>query len=109
MPPLKHEAFTFDVTETDDTVTFQLRGRLRLEDTAHLRKAFWECLHKGGARNLILELSQVPRLEASAVSLFVATRNVVAKRKGKLVLRGVQHGNGKLLLEAGLDKYFDLE
>ena len=87
---------------------FHLNGTLGLEETAMLRKAFWKCINRDLAEKLILNLEGVPTLEPSAISLFIATKNVVSKRKGHLILVGIQKPNFQLLEQTHLIKFFDI-
>ena len=100
----------FDYSDelTGDTAIFKLRGIMDLEGTAALRKTFWERFTNGSVSTLILDLSGVPLLEPSAVSLLVATKNVVAKWKGRLILTGLRKENMQLLEQTNLVNYFDI-
>ena len=94
--------------ERGDIAIFFLSGAFGLEEMAELRGVFWACIHEGSIKKLILDLSMVPSLDCSAISLFVATKNVVAKKKGQLILVGINPTNYALLERTHLDHYFDI-
>ncbi len=90
-----------------NAAVFTLTGPLGLEETAQLRKIFWHCINEERLGKLILDLKRVPLLDCSAVSLFVATKNVVAKRRGQLILVGSLK-DFFLFERTHLDHYFDI-
>jgi len=102
------QAFDFEERREGETVVFGLKGRITLEGAARLRKAFWDALHDVPTRTLILQLDEVPSLDPSALSLFVATKNVAAKRRAELVLEGLSKPNRELLARIHLLEYFSV-
>ncbi|MDJ0836534.1 MAG: STAS domain-containing protein [Acidobacteriota bacterium] len=107
MQATNSRAFSFTITDHGEAAVFQLSGPPSLEGAAELRKAFWECLHDDGKRVLILDLSRVPSLGPSVVSLFISTKNVVDKHRGRLVLAGLNRAGRALLEETHLHDYFE--
>jgi len=100
--------FDYREERVGDAAIFRLTGKMDLEGTANLRKTFWERLTQAAIAKLILDLEGVPELEPSAVSLLVATKNVVAKWKCQLILTGLQPENHQLLEQTKLLTYFDV-
>ena len=89
-------------------MVFRLRGRLSLSQGADLRKQFWEAVYGGRTRKLILELSGVSELDPSTISLFIATRHMVDKRHGRLLLAGLNEAHYQVLSRTSLLDYFDI-
>ena len=100
--------FSFEQQPVGQAMVFSLTGVMDLEETAQLRRAFWDAIHQSRSRKLIVDLKKVPSLAPSAISLFVATKNMVFKKKGRLVLVGLNESAYGLLEEANLDEYFDI-
>ncbi len=100
--------FNFVKETRDRMVVFHLEGSLSLEETAALRQVFWECINASPVSRLILNLALVDRLDSSVISLFVATKNVISKRDGELVLAGLNARNYAMLEDTNLHQYFDI-
>jgi len=105
---LNRPKFNFEMEITGDIAVFHLRGRPSLGETADLRKTFWDCISQGPVKKLILELSGVSPLDPSAISLFIATKNVVSKHHGQLVLTGISEESHALLQQTHLLNYFEI-
>ena len=101
-------AFSFTRQDKNEAAIFHLSGHPGLEGAAQLRKAFWECIHDSGKRLLVLDLFEVPALGPSVISLFISTKNVVTRHRGRLVLVGVNEKGMALLEETHLDDYFHI-
>jgi anti-anti-sigma factor len=91
-----------------DAVVFILSGKIGLAESARLRKVFWDCLTEENAKKIVVDLSQVPVLDSSSISLLVATKNIATKKHGELVLVGLNEANRTFLENANLDFYFDI-
>ena len=50
----------------------------------------------------------MPRLDPSAISLFIGTKNVVSKHHGHLLLTGICEESHDLLRQTHLLDYFDI-
>jgi len=87
---------------------FNLDSTLSLEETANLRKAFWEVIHEKTVDHLIINVENVPKLNPSVISLLVATKNVVARSRGKLILVGLKPNHKQFLERMHLYQYFDI-
>lgn len=100
--------FNFVKEVRGSVLVFHLEGSLSLEETAALRQVFWECINAAPVTRLILNLALVDRLDSSVISLFVATKSVISKRDGCLVLVGMNARNYAMLEDTNLHHYFDI-
>lgn len=98
----------YDVYRKDAAMVYTLRGKIELVQTATLRRIFWDCLHEDGIDRLIIDLSGVPELGSSAISLFVSTKNVVTKRRAKMIFIGLSQAAHDFLVRMHLHYYFDI-
>ena len=87
---------------------FALPTPLDLSQMARLRKLFWQFIHEDGFEVLIIDLANIDHLDSSAISLLVATKNVVQKRRGRLALVGLDMDNLHILERLHLDCYFEI-
>ena len=108
MSPNRATPFNYSVTHREGAAVFSLVGDLSLEATATLRRVFWECINGNDVGKLVLDLSSISSLDSTMISLFVATKNVVAKRRGRLVLVGLKPADYQLLEQTHLHHYFDI-
>ncbi|MBO1320066.1 STAS domain-containing protein [Acanthopleuribacter pedis] len=95
------------VTRGKDAI-FQLSGALGLEETAALRPVFWETMQETEAERIIVDLKAVSRLDASMISLFVATKNGLTKRRRRLILCGMKREIFQVFEQTNLNAYFDI-
>lgn len=100
--------FEPDLESQPKCAIFNLDGKLSLEETAHLRKAFWEVIHNQTSGRLILNFEKVPKLNPSVISLLVATKNVVARAHGQLILVGLKPNHMQFLERTHLHQYFEI-
>lgn len=89
-------------------VCFKLSGDLRLEDIARLRETFFQAMTDGHIDELKLDLAGLRSIDASGISLFVATKNSIQKHKGQLVLAQLQPQVYDFFERTNLDGYFGL-
>ena len=101
--------FEPDLETHPGSAIFHLDGKLSLEETANLRKAFWEVIHHRTLGRLILNFENVPKLNPSVISLLVATKNVVARSHGQLILVGLKPNHQQFLERTHLYQYFEIE
>ncbi|CAM2067875.1 STAS domain-containing protein [Sulfidibacter corallicola] len=100
--------FKYEKTRRDEAAIFFLQGRVGLEETAVMRKAFWECIVEENPGCLIVDLSGVPALDSSVISLLVATKNAIGKRRGHLLLSGLRRDSYQLFEQTNLHQYFEI-
>ena len=98
-------------TRTSDTprVVFELKGDLRLEDIARLRESFFNAMMGTGIEQLVLDLKQLRSIDASGISLFVATKNSIGKVKGELQLVRPQPPVYEMFAKSHLVDYFGIK
>lgn len=99
---------TYERTDSANRITFHLKGALRLEEITELREMFFNAMNTDGVNELVLDLSQVNRLDASGVSLFVSTKNSIERLNGRLILTRLQPQAYDLFARTNLDRYFDI-
>jgi anti-sigma B factor antagonist len=93
-------------TQEGDVVTAAVRGEIDLHNSPELRGALLEVLIASSPKKLILNLSQVPYMDSSAIAVLVETLQKMRKYGGKIYLTNL-HPRVKGLLEiARLDSIF---
>lgn len=93
-------------TREGDVVTASIRGEIDLHNSPELRGALLETLIESSPKKLILNLSQVPYMDSSAIAVLVETLQKMRKHGGKIYLTNL-HPRVKGLLEiARLDSIF---
>jgi anti-sigma B factor antagonist len=91
-----------------DAVIAEARGEIDLNNSSELRSAILSMLHDGAARRLILNLSQVPYMDSSAVAVLVEALQKLRPFGGRVMLVGLQPRVKGLLEIARLDSIFIL-
>lgn len=71
-----------------ETVVIDVKGSLTIGHDARMREAVGEAL-TGGARNIVLDLERVTRLDSSGVGELVAAHTSVTRGGGRLLLVGL--------------------
>ncbi len=93
-------------TRDGDVVTASIRGEIDLHNSPELRGALLGVLIESSPKKLILNLSQVPYMDSSAIAVLVETLQRMRKHGGKIYLTNL-HPRVKGLLEiARLDSIF---
>lgn len=87
---------------------FQLSGELGLEETAALRPLLWSVMEEPEVTRVIIDLTGAKRVDASVISLFVATKNGLGKRRRRLLLCGMKREIFQLFEQTNLNAYFDI-
>ena len=95
-------------TRNGDTTVIALIGPLDLEAGSILRGVFWECIQQESTARLVIDLTRIARLDPSTISLLVSTRNVVGKKRGRLILTGIAEEHLGLLEQTHLTSYFEI-
>ena len=101
--------FRIDLRNESTDIIFQLKGTLCLEDTAMLRKAFWNAINQYPIKRLILDFARVPTIDSSVISLLVATKNLVGKNHGDLILVHLNGSHKQFLEQIHLFGYFHIQ
>lgn len=92
-----------------DTAVFHLKGVINMTETAFLRGEFWACITGDGVRTLIVDLSGVPTMSSSAVTLLVGAQNMTQNVKGRLILTGLSRTAYRYLEQFNLHHYFTMQ
>lgn len=95
------------VTRGSDKI-FLLSGELGLEETAALRPLLWSVMEEPAVTRVIIDLTAAKRVDASVISLFVATKNGLSKRRRRLLLCGMKREIFQLFEQTNLNAYFDI-
>lgn len=109
-PSLGYFMFEFGYIRDRETATFLLQGEMSLEDSFHLRQAFFEALQEESPPGkLVVDFRKVKRIDSAMISLLVATKNVTKRHKASLHLINVSAKEMRLFHQTSLDRYFDIE
>jgi len=90
------------------TVIAAIRGEIDLNKSLELRTELLDVLIKTSARNLVLNLDQVPYMDSSAVAVLVELLQRLRKVGGKIILTNLQPRVRGLLEIARLNTIFVL-
>jgi anti-sigma B factor antagonist len=85
-----------------------VRGEIDLHNSPELRTALLDLLQKNPLKKLILNLSQVPYMDSSAIAVLVESLQKMRKAGGKVYLTGLQPRVKGLLEIARLDTIFGI-
>src|SRR4051812_16388013 len=91
-----------------DAVVASVRGEIDLHNSPELRSAVLDVLLKSNPKKLILNLSQVPYMDSSAIAVLVEALQKVRRSGGKIFLTDPQPRVRGLLEIARLDSIFVL-
>jgi anti-anti-sigma factor len=91
-----------------DRVTIRLSDELLVDGVADIRWLLHDAL-LAGARELVVDLSQVQLLSSPAVASFLSAHRTCRARGGAVVLRGVNRRTLDLLHRTGLWRVLELE
>lgn len=91
-----------------DTIFATVRGEIDLHSSPDLRAALLGALAKHTPKKVILDLSQVPYMDSSAIAVLVEALQKMRKGGGKICLTGLQPRVKGLLEIARLDSIFVL-
>ncbi len=73
-----------------DAIVLSVRGEIDLHNSPELRTELLDLLHKHAPKKLVLNLSQVPYMDSSAIAVLVELLQKVRKTGGKVYLTGLQ-------------------
>ena len=91
-----------------DVVVAALRGEIDLHNSPELRTALLDLLTRVNPKRLILNLSQVPYMDSSAIAVLVEMLQKLRRAGGKIFLTNLQPRVKGLLEIARLDSIFVL-
>jgi anti-sigma B factor antagonist len=91
-----------------DVIIAEVRGEIDLHNSPELRAAILSMLAKGIPKRLILNLSQVPYMDSSAVAVLVEALQKLRPSGGRVMLVALQPRVKGLLEIARLDSVFVL-
>jgi anti-sigma B factor antagonist len=89
-----------------DNVLASIRGEIDLHNSPELRGVLLTSLIESQPKRLVLNLSQVPYMDSSAIAVMVETLQKLRKFGGKLYLTNLQPRVKGLLEIARLDSIF---
>ena len=94
------------VDPASGSVIASVRGEIDLHNSPDLRGVLLELLAKHDPKRLILNLSQVPYMDSSAIAVLVETLQKIRKSGGRIFLTDLQPRVKGLLEIARLDSIF---
>ena len=97
-----------DARKQDDAVLASVRGEIDLHNSPELREALLGLLDTAKPKKLVLNLSQVPYMDSSAIAVLVEMLQKLRRNGGKLCLTYLQPRVKGLLEIARLDSIFVL-
>src|SRR5688572_3901547 len=89
-----------------EVVVASVRGEIDLHNSPELRNALFGLLAQHSPRKLVLDLSQVPYMDSSAIAVLVETLQKIRKHSGRIFLVSLQPRVKGLLEIARLDSIF---
>ena len=89
-----------------DAAIVSIRGEIDLHNSPELRNHMLEHLGDGTIKRLILNLTEVPYMDSSAIAVFVEALQKLRKTGGKIFLTNLQPRVKGLLEIARLDTIF---
>ena len=101
--------FKYNISHQDQTTVFELIGQMSLEDSFHLRQAFFDEIKDAKPAVMIVDFSQVCKADAAMLSLLIATKNVVERHGARFVLRSIPQQEMLLFQNTSMNRYFEIE
>lgn len=97
----------FETVQSSEIPILRLEGKIIGEAVPALKSEINKQVNKSGG-NLILDLSDVPLMDSSALGMIVATLQELKKENGKLVLLNPQKPVSNVLSITRLDSIFEV-
>ena len=91
-----------------DAVVVSVRGEIDLQNSPEMRTELIDLLARHGPKRLVLNLSQVPYMDSSAIAVLVELLQKVRKTGGKVYLTNLQPRVKGLLEIARLGSIFGI-
>ena len=109
MADLRTTSELIPAARTDgEAVVVSVRGEIDLQNSPELRTELIDLLAKHGPKRLVLNLSQVPYMDSSAIAVLVELLQKVRKTGGKVYLTNLQPRVKGLLEIARLGTIFGI-
>lgn len=99
VPSARHEG---------DVLIVTIRGEIDLHSSPELRTELLALLQKTGAKRMVLNLSEVPYMDSSAIAVLVEALQRLRKVGGKVILTDLQPRVKGLLEIARLNSIFGI-
>jgi anti-sigma B factor antagonist len=96
------------ISRDGDTATLAVLGEVDLHNSADLRAALLQMIAKDPPKKIVLNLSEVPYVDSSAIAVLVEILQKLRKTGGKVVLSHLQPRVKGLLEIARLDTIFPI-
>ena len=97
---------------SQETAVVEIAGRVTIGHDAKMREAINEAV-EGGAKNVLLNMSRVSKIDSSGIGELVAAHNRITESGGRLLLVGLSDRLGSLLqivnLMGVLEAYDNIE
>jgi anti-sigma B factor antagonist len=97
-----------NASHVDQTLRAAIKGEIDLHNSPELRGGLLDLLNKTNAKKLVLNLSQVPYMDSSAVAVLVELLQKLRKTSGKIFLTELQPRVKGLLEIARLNTIFQI-
>jgi anti-anti-sigma factor len=104
--PTISDALLTAASPRDGVVIVAIRGEVDLHNSPLLRGRLLEALQRWQPRKLVLNMSQVPYVDSSAIAVLVETLKELRRSGGRVVLTELQPRVKGLLEIARLDSIF---
>src|SRR5688572_7305004 len=91
-----------------DALVLSVRGEIDLHNSPDLRTELLDLLQKQAPKRLILNLTQVPYMDSSAIAVLVEALQRVRKTSGRVILTDLQPRVKSLLEIARLGSIFTI-
>jgi len=91
-----------------DAIVIAIRGEIDLHNSPELRGSLLDMLNKYKPKKLVMNLSQVPYMDSSAIAVLVESLQKLRKSGGKIFLTNLQPRVKGLLEIARLDAIFGI-
>ena len=92
----------------DGSIFLAVRGEIDLHNSPELRTELFDLLAKHSPKKLVLNLSQVPYMDSSAIAVLVESLQKVRKTGGRIYLTNLQSRVRGLLEIAKLNSIFGM-
>ncbi len=97
-----------EAKKVGDAIVASIRGEIDLHNSPEVRTELLDLLTKNSPKKLILNLSQVPYMDSSAIAVLVESLQKMRKIGGKIFLTDLQPRVKGLLEIARLDTIFGI-
>jgi anti-sigma B factor antagonist len=103
-----HSDIVPSARQEGDALILRVRGEVDLHSSPELRNSLLSLLQSTGAKKLILNLTDVPYMDSSAIAVMVEALQKLRKQGGKVCLTNLQPRVKGLLEIARLNSIFSV-